>query len=209
VEPWVSLREGDLKVKKIILAIFLPLLICFAASAKDVVTDTSAAAKDSLYSLKSHWKNQDGQDVDLKSFAGSPTIVAMTYTGCKFSCPMTLNKLQEIEAELKKQNIQKYQIVVVSFDTERDKPAVLKAYMEKRKLDSAHWSLLSTSSDGSVRMFAVLLSVNYQKMENGEFSHSNGISLLDPSGRLVLQLKGLGSDPKEFIEKLASYDKKI
>lgn len=194
----------------------LPFLICITAGATGAPNDTNEStnevtkeiAKDALYSLKSHWQNQDGQNLDLKSFAGSPIIMAMTYTGCKFSCPITLNKLQEIEAELKKQNVQKYQIVVASFDTERDKPAVLKAYMEKRKLDPAHWSLLSSSTDGEVRVLAVLLNVNYQKMENGEFSHSNGISLLDPSGRLVLQLKGLGSDPKEFIEKLASYDKK-
>lgn len=166
--------------------------------------NSTEVASDSLYLLKTQWKNQEGASIDLKSFSGQPVIMAMTYTSCQYSCPLTLNKLKDIEKDLKKKGVQKYQFVVASFDPERDKPAVLKAYMTKRKLDFSHWTFLSAPSDSDARELAVLLNVNYQKVEGGDFSHSNGISLLDSSGRLVIQLKGLSSDHKELVEKAVS-----
>lgn len=163
--------------------------------------------KDSLYLLQGNWKNQEAAPTELKSFAGVPVIMAMTYTGCQFSCPLTLNKLADIEKDLKARKIEKYQIVIASFDAEKDKPEVLKAYMIKRKLDPAHWTFLSAKSDQDVRELAVLLNINYQKIDGGDFSHSNGISLMDSQGRMLLQLKGLASDHKELVDKVASYEK--
>lgn len=191
-------------MKKIILS---SIFILSALLSAPSVRAAEEIPKDSLFLLQSHWKNQDGLETTLKSFAGIPVIIAMTYTGCQYSCPLTLNKLAEIEKDLKKRGVQHYQIVTASFDPVRDKPEVLKPFMTKRKLDSSHWTLLSPQSDSDVRELAVLLNVSYQKMENGEFSHSNGIALIDPQGRLALQLKGLASDHKELVDKVVSYEK--
>ena len=41
-------------------------------------------------------------------------------------------------------------------------------------------------------------------MEDGTFSHSNLISLLNAKGEIVYRLEGLGQNPDALIEKLKS-----
>lgn len=211
MESRFSLRERELKMKKLNVPLILLFLIFFGPQS-EVESAEPAVPQDSLFLLPSHWKNQDGVSVGLRDFSRGPVILSMTYTGCQYSCPLTLNKLIQIEKDLQNRKVDNYRIVVASFDAERDKPEVLKAYMAKRKLDPSHWTFLSAPSDRDVRELAVVLHVNYQKIDGGDFSHSNVISLLDSQGRLILQLNGLASDHAGLVDKVtkmaAKYDKK-
>lgn len=164
--------------------------------------------KDSVYQLQGEWRNQGDKVTSLSSFRGTPVVVAMTFTGCQYSCPLTIKKLESIENDIKKNGIKNYHLVIASFDSERDLPKALSVYMKKMKLSEEKWTFLSPKSDEDVRELAIVLGITYQKVEGGDFSHSNEINLLDSEGRVVYKLKGVSSNHKELTEKLKSYDKK-
>jgi protein SCO1/2 len=85
----------------------------------------------------------------------------------------------------------------VSFDSERDLPGQLKKFANGSGLDE-NWTLLH-GSENAVRTLSVLLNVQFQKDAEGNFSHSNVISVLDKKGDLVFQKEGLDADPTEII----------
>ena len=95
----------------------------------------------------------------------------------------------------------KVDFLLVSFDTERDVPAVLHAYREKMRLPTGHWTLLRGSAD-DVRELAALLGVNFQKDARGQFMHSNVITVLNAEGEIVHQQTGLRSESSGTIRAL-------
>ncbi|MEO8961214.1 MAG: hypothetical protein ABI325_04990, partial [Ginsengibacter sp.] len=56
----------------------------------------------------------------------------------------------------------------------------------------------------AVRTLSVLLNVQFEKNAEGNFSHSNIISVLDKTGNLIFQKEGLGADAAETIKTIKS-----
>jgi protein SCO1/2 len=73
----------------------------------------------------------------------------------------------------------------------------LKKFANDHDLDK-NWTLLH-GSENAVRTLSVLLNVQFQKDAEGNFSHSNIISVLDKNGVLVFQKEGIDADPTETI----------
>jgi protein SCO1/2 len=88
-------------------------------------------------------------------------------------------------------------------DSERDTPAVLKSYREKRQLTPELWTLLRGEPD-DVRELAALLGISYERDTRGQFAHSNVITVLNAEGEIVHQQVGLGTD---IAETLAAIEK--
>lgn len=190
---------------------YLKFLLSVLVMCGNMTVSKSFAAEapaDSLFISQSQWKNQDGESVRLKDLQGSNLVVTMTYTGCQYSCPMTLKKLEQMEKDLLKANAQNFRFIVVSFDPKYDTPQALKAYMQKKRLSESRWTFLTGKSDEDVRELALLLNINYQREGQRDFSHSNGFALLDPDGRIGVQLNSLNADHTELVKKLVSYDKR-
>lgn len=163
---------------------------------------------DSLYRVETSWTDQNSEKSPLKKFRGDIVVFAMTYTSCQYSCPMTIKKLQDIEKDFKSKGLSRYRFVVASFDAEKDTPAALNSYMKKKSLSMEKWTFLSAKNDEEVRKLAVLLEVNYQKTDGGDFSHSNTITLLDPLGRVAHRLTGLATPNEELVQKATSFELK-
>lgn len=157
--------------------------------------------KDSIFQIKTSWSNQDGKKISFDSFRGKKTILAMVYTSCAHTCPMTISKIEELERK-SNTSASEYQIVLASFDPLKDTPAHLKKYMLRRHLDVAHWTFLTAKKDSEVRELAVVLGVSYKKIADGDFSHSNIISLLDQNGVVKSKLDGFESDTTDFLKAL-------
>ncbi|MFT5143820.1 MAG: protein SCO1/2 [Rhodothermales bacterium] len=153
--------------------------------------DVPALAEMSLYQVDTPWMNQRGEAVQLSGMAGRIQLLAMTYTSCEVSCPVIVADLKRIEATLAEDGLQAG-FVLLSLDPDRDSPATLATFAEKGHL-SDNWTLLTAPAD-DVREMAALLGVRYRKMQNGDFAHTNLISVLDAEGVLVHQQKGLGPD---------------
>jgi protein SCO1/2 len=94
-----------------------------------------APSRDSVFNLKEKWTDQNGEGFRLTQLAGAPTLIAMTYTHCKASCPLIIEDMRKIERD---SGAEKVHMVMVSFDSKRDTPDELKKFAEERKLDPPH-----------------------------------------------------------------------
>ena len=163
---------------------------------KTDVAPVGTLSAESIYQLSDTFQTQDNKSVTLSSFEGKPTVMAMIFTHCTYACPRLTADIQNIEHSLKDEN-GKVNFVLVSFDSDRDLPDTLKKYARSMGLD-ANWTLLH-GSDDAVRTLSVLLNVQYLKDAQGNFSHSNIISVLDKDGLLRFQKEGLDADHSQTI----------
>ncbi len=176
---------------------FLFLLVVPAAAAFAL----SEPPADSLYQLKFELVNQDGRDFALGDRAGKPQLVSMFYTSCPFVCPLVIDTLKRTQNELSAAERARLDVLLVSFDPERDTPAKLKETFEQRKLDAATWTLARTD-ERNVRKLAAALGVQYRELENGEINHSVALVLLDAQGRIVAQTDKYGAVDPDFVAAL-------
>ncbi len=129
--------------------------------------------------------------------------MAMVYTSCAFACPRTLADLQRIEKGLTRFATEDFRIVLVSIDPVRDTPAQLAKFTAEHDLDQNRWTLL-TAPEETTQELAAVLNVKYRKALNGEFAHSNLITVLNAQGEIVHQQQGLGAAPEETITVMKS-----
>lgn len=180
---------------------FLMLITLNALSQGQVspAVPSSQASSESLYQLTSIWTDQNGDKKSLKDFSGQPVIVTMGYTGCAHACPLMISKIKSIEKELK---IKSYQVVFLSFDTVKDRPAELKKYLLKKELNSKVWNLMSSTKEDAVREMANVLGINYKDVGDGDFVHSNVITALDKNGNVISKIDNLNADIGDLVKKL-------
>ena len=156
-------------------------------------------AVQSIFTIADTFQTQHNNNITLSSFAGKPTVVGMIFTNCGYACPRLTSDMKNIANKLK-DNKRKVNFVLISFDTERDTPAQLQKFAKQMELDS-NWILLH-GSEQVVRTLSVLLNVQFEKDADGNFSHSNLISVLDKDGILNFQKEGLEADHTETVDKI-------
>lgn len=156
---------------------------------------------ESIYNLDSSWTSQDGKQIKLATLQGRPVVVAMVYTSCQAACPMTISDLKRIEDALPAATKNQVRFAVFSFDSKRDTPAKLKEFVKARALDTSRWTLFH-GEPSAVRKLSAVLGIRYKKDKNGDFDHSNVITILDKTGAIVHQQVGLRQDSKETVAKL-------
>jgi protein SCO1/2 len=120
----------------------------------------------------------------------------MFYATCPAACPTLVADIKAIERRLSPSERAQLRVLLVSFDAERDTPAVLDALAAKHGIDRSRWRFTS-AAEADARALAAVLGVQYRKTADGQFTHSAAITLLDGDGAIVEQLDGLGvsSDP--------------
>jgi protein SCO1/2 len=152
----------------------------------------------SIYQIESKWTSDVGRTVPLGVLRGHVQVLAMFFTTCEASCPIIVDDMRRIERALPDALRDKVDFLLVSFDSDRDTPAVLHDYREKMHLPVEHWTILRGAND-DVRELAALLGVNFQRDARGQFMHSNLITVLDIDGEVVHQQTGLRSDTGDTI----------
>ena len=152
----------------------------------------------SIFNVESKWENQNGEQGPLAQIGGRAQIVAMVYTSCQYACPRILADMKRIQSELEQIPAKNLGFCLITIDPERDTVEAYQAYAKRNKLESDRWTFLR-GEEGDILELANLLGVRYKKMPDGEFSHSNIITLLHSNGEIGYQLNGLGADPVELI----------
>lgn len=153
--------------------------------------------------------NQDSAKVEFpKIIKDKITLMAMVYTHCPDICPMTTHNMYLVQQRLPDELKDKVKFVVISFDPNRDTPAVLKKFAEIRDLPFDSWSLLSGDEQNTREVMlkfdikAIPADSTYD--ENGELSynviHTDRISLIDQNGRLRSNYKGSTADLDMILE---------
>ncbi|MGB0951668.1 MAG: SCO family protein [Planctomycetota bacterium] len=199
-----------MKLHQLLTLALLPLFACAGAASDEVApccADEPAPAGmatadlpgTSLYLLDGDWTDQTGHARTLSSFHGEIVVAAMVFTHCQYACPMMLQDLKDIESKIPESDLPKVRWLLLSMDSERDQPEVLADYAKRNHLDTERWTLLH-GEDYPVRGIAAALGINYVKDVNGNFSHSNKITVLKADGSIAYQLEGLNAANEPCVE---------
>jgi protein SCO1/2 len=154
----------------------------------------------SLYQLDASWTNDRGERAQLASLKGHPQIVTMFFAHCQYACPLLVYKMKQIEAALTEDLRTNISFTLVSFDSERDTPEVLRGYRAQNGLGS-RWTLLHGTPDNVLEL-AALLGVKFKQDAQGQFLHSNVITLMSPEGEIAYQESGLNLDATEMVRQV-------
>jgi len=144
------------------LTIFIFIMLPIVLSVQEKKEDIVASYTGSTFILK----DVNNNPVTEKSFQGPLTAIFFGFTNCPDICPLTLANLDEIIGKLDDVEKEKFKIYFVSIDPERDKPEIIKNYLnsfkneiygitgdpEKIFLLSKSWGVLSEkifNEDGS------------------------------------------------------------
>jgi len=159
---------------------------------------SSEPSERSVYQLVSKWIEDNGRGLRLATLEGNMQLLALIYTTCEGSCPITVKSMQMFSRNLPADILGRIRFLLVTVDPENDTLAVLRKYRRDMKLDR-QWKLLRGSAD-DVRELAAVLGFNYEQIESGQFAHSNLVTVLDERGEIVHQQNDFASDAKPVIE---------
>ena len=155
----------------------------------------------SIYQLGSRWKTQAGADAVLADFRGEPVLVTMFFGSCKTACPTLIADMKRVEKALGDNPDVKF--VLITFDPERDTPEALKGLEEKFELDPERWTFLH-GNPMDIREVAAVLGVQYREVSDGQFTHTNRMSVLDRNGKVVAKVDGLKQPVDALVAQLKS-----
>lgn len=161
----------------------------------------------SLYQTEAGFTTDAGEAFALAELRGRPVLLTMFFSTCTYACPATVVDLVRIREKLPSALRDTVRVVMVSFDVERDTPEVLRAFRASRGLP-ADWVLLRGSAD-SVRELAALVGVKYKREADGQFAHSNLITVLTADGEIVHQRAGLSGGLDEAAAALAAISSEL
>ena len=174
-------------VRALFIALLFGALPCFAA-----------LPGDSIYRAPVTLADQDGHEFPLAQRAGKPQLVSMFYTSCPYVCPLIIDTLKRTQAALSPEQRAKVDVLLVSFDPERDTPQRLQEVYAERKLDKSSWTLARIEAS-QVRELAAVLDIQYRELANREINHSSALVLLDGEGRIVARTDKIGEVDPEFV----------
>lgn len=161
----------------------------------------SEISETSIFNLEHKWLNQNADSFQLAQLQGRPSVVAMIYTHCNFSCPRIVADMREIESLVPKDKLNDVNFVLISIDPENDRPDTLLRFLNENEMDPAHWILL-TGEINQVEDMAAVLGFKYKKSTAMDFAHSNLITAFDANGEQIMQTEGFGSAKQEMVDRL-------
>ena len=146
--------------------------------------------------------NQDGQPVDESILPGKWSVVFFGFTYCPDVCPTTMQVLGAAQRDLGPK-ADKFQVVFISVDPERDTPEQIKTYLSNEVFPKGTIGLTGTPEQ--VAAAAKAYRVYYKK--NGEGSdylidHSTPAYLMNPKGQFDRVLP-YGISPEETTRQIA------
>lgn len=180
---------------------FIALILLMSVPLQGVAGSTAPLPGESVYHLDVPLTNQDGKAIKLVDGRGEPRLISMFYASCRFVCPMIIDTIRKTERTLAEPERAKLGVLMVSFDTQKDTPEVLKALAEKRKVDLPNWTL-ARADEAHVRRLAAVLGIQYKLRDDGEFNHSSVMILLDGEGRMVARTERMGELDPDFVKAL-------
>lgn len=143
----------------------------------------------------------DGNALTLAEFRGKPLVISPIYASCPDICPTTTQHL--IKAVSRAQKVfgpDRFAVLTVSFDTRRDKPARLAAFMSEQGVDLAGWHI-AVGDQATTERFMANLGFSYRAGAGG-FDHVTQTTILDNDGRVHRQVYGDAFPIQIFLEPL-------
>lgn len=145
--------------------------------------------------------NQDGRPVDQSVLKGKWSVVFFGFTYCPDICPATMQAVRGA-VDLLGANGKDVQIVFVSVDPGRDKPRVLKDWLDALDLPASTLGLTGTPEQ--VAATAKAYRVVYERQGDGadyQVNHSTVAYLMNPDGRFDRVL-AYGLTPEQMADQI-------
>jgi protein SCO1 len=152
-----------------------------------------------------HFTNQLGQIISTTQFKGDALAVTFLFTSCPFPtfCPRLANDFQEAQQKLLtlQGGPTNWHLLTISFDPDRDRPEVLKAYAEAHRYDPTH-STFATGGLADVSAFGDLFGLAFWRDSNGSITHNMRAAVIDANGRLQRVFEGKDWTSAELVAEM-------
>jgi protein SCO1/2 len=187
----------------LVAALALPAAASAADAHENLPAGEAVQTGDSIYLLGGKWETHDGKSISLESFQGRPVLISMFYATCPHACPMLISDLKRVEKAVPEALRKDLQVVLVTFDPDRDTGAKMKALLTAHGVDQSRWTMLRVEPE-KVQEMAAVLGIKYRFAKDGQINHSTVITLLDAKGAIVERIEGLRQPEAPLVEKLKS-----
>jgi len=137
----------------------------------------------------------DDQKVTLESTNGKARIVYFYFANCPDVCPPTTFLLSQVQEQLKAEDKlgTKAELISITFDPVRDTPEVIRAFAKRNFADLNGWRFLRGDEVNTMQI-ARDFGIGVIKNEDGSFSHSNVITIVDKNGQIRKWIDGSKED---------------
>lgn len=150
----------------------------------------------------------DGNEVTLQNTNGKARLLYFFFASCPDVCPPTTAILSQVQDKLKEEGLfgDRVEFLSVSVDPARDTTKVLKDYADTFDADLSGWKFLRGEEKETAEI-AEKFGIGVFKNEDGSFTHSNSIVLLDENGKIRDWISGMEYiDPEAGDRKLKPED---
>jgi len=170
----------------------------FAASEYSSPTLAVESRSASFDNLDVAIETSNGLRTNLMATSGRVRIATMFYAHCPTMCPMVIETLQRIDANLTPTERDKLRVMLVSLDPVRDTPEVLRGFSFDRSIYSSRW-MIARTGNADVDRVARALGVSYESEMAGTLNHTPVLVLLDSRGHEVARTDRLDAPSSEFM----------
>ncbi len=130
--------------------------------------------------------DQHGFDFSTRELEGAFSLMFFGFTHCPDICPITLQTLANVDAQLRAKGLDTPRVVFVSVDPDRDTPAQIERYLEN--FNSGFVGI--TGTQRALQPLIAALGVTVQRQEfPGEtaynVTHNSTVYLIGPQAELV------------------------
>jgi protein SCO1/2 len=126
------------------------------------------------------WIDESGRPVALSGLAGEPFVLTAVFTSCSLRCPLTIDKLREVDAAFQRRGVT-VPIRLLTLDPQTDTPERLRRFKEERHLPD-NWHFLR-GSRYDTHTLARYLGV-HAAYDDGHIDHDVRIAVFDAQGHL-------------------------
>ena len=142
-----------------------------------------------------------GREVRLAAYRGKPLVIGLIYTACTHTCPVLVEHLAAaVEEAGRTLGSDAFEVVVVGFDSDADRPDRLKAYRREHGIDLPNWRFLSGDH---ATIDALIEDLGFIRIKSPRgFDHLSQTSIVDAEGRVFRQVYGDSFQVQALVEPL-------
>ncbi len=131
-----------------------------------------------------HLLDQENRDIIFpSSFKGNVMLVGYVYTHCPDICPIITYNMRDIQRAFPDED--RFMLVSISFDPDRDTPEMLYDYANNYRLDQNNWRLL-TGEKSQVDELLKTLEISTLKTPTRFIEDDKPIYFIDHTDRVTL-----------------------
>ncbi|MBC7812459.1 MAG: SCO family protein, partial [Burkholderiales bacterium] len=146
----------------------------------------------------------DGRAFNLQDYQGRLLAVEFIYTRCTTICRSLGMAFRQIRDDVPQQALGRdFALLSISFDTDQDDAASLKAYGHSYGADGAHWRVARMRSKADLKPLLDAFGVVVIPDKLGGFEHNAAIHLVGRDGKLA-QISDIDR-PLAFAERIATW----